>query len=223
VAAKYSARAKLERIIWTPRGLRPRDERQARFLREIEEDPAVHAGAELVADNLENLKLLLLRRWEKEAALAAAPPTAPKEAGAPPRVYIICDPQDEAAIEALEDFFYEHGIEVSLPGFEASEAEVHDIHINNLRDCDAALIYYGAAGMHWVDFNIRDLQKAAGYRDARPIPVGAVYLAPPFNRRKERFRSVSVEVLRQAADGLDRAVLGAFVDAIRGSREGGAA
>ena len=112
-------------------------------------------------------------------------------------MYLICDQQDEAALEPLEDFFYDQGIEVSLPGFEAEESEVQQIHIQNLRDCDAALIYYGAAGMHWVDFKIRDLQKAAGYRDSRPIPVSAVYVAPPFNHRKERFKSVSTEVIRQ--------------------------
>ena len=119
---------------------------------------------ELVADTLENLKVLLRTRWERERAQRSAPAQKPVARGAP-RVYLICDQQDEPALEPLEDFFYEQGIEVSLPGFEAEESEVQQIHIQNLRDCDAALIYYGAAGMHWVDFKIRDLQKAAGYRD----------------------------------------------------------
>src|SRR4029078_8825527 len=110
---------------------------------------------------------------------------------------LICDQQDEAALEPLEDFFYEQGIEVSLPGFEAEESEVQQIHLQTLRDCDAALIYYGAAGMHWVDFKIRDLQKAAGYRDSRPIAVHAVYVAPPLNHRKERFKSVLTDIIRQ--------------------------
>ena len=135
-------------------------------------------------------------------------------AGAP-RVYLICDPQDEAALEMLEDFFYAQGIEVSLPGFEAEESQVQQIHIQNLRDCDAALIYYGAAGMHWVDFKIRDLQKAAGYRDARPIQISAVYVAPPFNHRKDRFKSVSTGVIRQTPAGFAPESLTDFVAAIR--------
>ena len=134
-------------------------------------------------------------------------------------MYLICDQQDEEAVEALEDFFYAQGIEVSLPAFEADEAEVQKIHIQNLRDCDAALIYYGAAGMHWVDFKIRDLQKAAGYRDSIPIPVSAVYLAPPFNRRKERFKSLSTEVIRQTDDTFDPVLLEAFVASILQSKE----
>ena len=134
-------------------------------------------------------------------------------------MYLICDQQDEEAIEALEDFFYAQGIEVSLPAFEADEAEVQKIHIQNLRDCDAALIYYGAAGMHWVDFKIRDLQKAAGYRDSIPIPVSAVYLAPPFNRRKERFKSLSTDVIRQTDDTFDPVLLEAFVASVRQAKE----
>ena len=96
---------------------------------------------------------------------------------------------------------------------------MQQIHIHNLRDCDAALIYYGMAGMHWVDFKIRDLQKAAGYRDSRPISLSAVYVAPPFNHRKERFKSLSTEVFRQTGDTLDTALLEPFVASIRRAKE----
>src|SRR5947199_7321586 len=106
-----------------------------------------------------------------------------------------------------------------MPGFEAEESEVQQIHINNLRDCDAPLIYYGAAGMHWVDFKVRDLQKAAGYRDSRQIPVSSVYVAPPLNHRKDRFKSVSTQVIRQAGEAFDPALLTDLVAAIRQAKE----
>ena len=135
-------------------------------------------------------------------------------------MYLICDRQDEAALEPLEDFFYAEGIEVSLPAFEAEECEVQQIHIQNLRDCDAALIYYGAGGMHWVDFKLRDLQKAAGYRDSQPISVSAVYVAPPVNHRKERFKSLSTEVIRQGDGTFAPDVLRDFVAAVRRAKGG---
>ena len=108
---------------------------------------------------------------------------------------------------------------MSMPGFEAEESEVQQIHIQNLRDCDGALIYYGAAGMHWVDFKNRDLQKAAGYRDSRPIPVSAVYVAPPFNHRKDRFKSVSTQVIRQSNGSFTPGLLADFVAAVRRAKE----
>jgi serine/threonine protein kinase len=218
VAARLCDHSPLKRLIWIPKGLEPRDERQTSFLRQLQSDPQAVTGAELIADTLENLKVLLRTRWEREQAEREKPSQKPGP-GAAPLVYLICDQQDEAALEPLEDFFYEQGIEVCLPGFEAEESEVQQIHIQNLRDCDAALIYYGAAGMHWVDFKIRDLQKAAGYRDSRPIAVRAVYVAPPFNHRKERFKSVSTEVIRQARDSFDPGLLTDLVAAIRQAKE----
>jgi serine/threonine protein kinase len=220
VAARFCENSSLKRLIWIPKGLQPRDERQTSFVRQLQSDPRSVTGAELIADTLENLKVLLRSRWEREQAERDKPPAKPTEGGAP-RVYLICDQEDEAALEPLEDYFYDQGIEVSLPGFEADESEVQQIHIQNLRDCDAVLIYYGAAGMHWVDFKIRDLQKAAGYRDSRPIPVSAVYLAPPFNRRKERFKSVSTEVIKQEGEAFEPELLTAFVAATRKARDEG--
>ncbi len=219
VAARHCDNSSLRRLIWIPKGLRAQDERQAKFIRQLESEPRSVTGAELIADTLENLKVLLRTRWAREQAEREKPPAAATTGNAP-RVYLICDQQDEAAIEPLEDFFYAEGIEISLPGFEAEESEVQQIHIQNLRDCDAALIYYGGAGMHWVDFKIRDLQKAAGYRDSRPISASAVYVAPPFNHRKERFKSLSTEVIRQPGDILDPALLQAFVASVRLSKEG---
>jgi serine/threonine protein kinase len=220
VAARFCESSPLKRLIWIPKGLLPRDERQTSFIRRLQSDPHALTGAELIADTLENLKALLRTRWERERAERDKPARQPATGGAP-RVYLICDRQDEAALEPLEDYFYAQGIEVSLPGFEVEESEVQQIHIQNLRDCDAALIYYGAAGMHWVDFKIRDLQKAAGYRDARPIPVSAVFVAPPLNHRKERFKSVSTKVIRQAEDTLDAGSLTDFVAATRRAKEAG--
>ena len=90
-----------------------------------------------------------------------------------------------------------------------------ELHVQNLRDCDAVLIFYGTSGKHWVDFNIRDLEKAKGYRGGRALAASLVYVAPPFDRRKERFRSVSVEVIRPTSRQLDLDLLKPFVDALR--------
>ena len=218
MAAQFCGSSSLKRLIWIPKGLKPRDERQASFIRQLQSEPRTVTGAELIADTLENLKVLLRSRWRARQIESEKPRPVTASDGAP-RVYLICDQQDEAAVEPLEDFFYARAVEVSLPGFEADESEVQQIHIQNLKDCDAALIYYGAAGMHWVDFKIRDLQKAAGYRDSRPIPKSAVDAAPPFNHRKERFKSVSVDIVRQSGDSFDPAVLESFVKSLRQAKD----
>ncbi len=241
VAQRFSDERGLPRLIWHPSGIEPEGERQRAFFWELKEDAAARRGAELVIDTFENFRSLLRTRWKREAearrareaartraaesearkTASSSPSSEPSSASSPPRVYLICDPEDEQAVEPLEDFFYEQGIEVTFPAFDADESQLQEIHVQNLRDCDAVLIFYGVSGKHWVDFSVRDLQKAMGYRSGRALAASAVYVAPPFDRRKERFRSVSVEVLRPEGAELEAELLSSFVSSLRESSEGG--
>ncbi len=192
LAAGHAARRGLNRLIWIPRGIDVRDPRQERWLEGLRADPAQHEGAEIIEDRFDTFKALLLRRLAEQAEHARSPGRE-----RPPRAYLICDRRDEKAVAEMEDFFFERGVEVSRPPFEASEAEALESHLESLRQCDAAVIYYGAADRRWVESHLRELSKATGYRASGAIPVQFVYLAPPFDRAKQRFKSPSVEVLRQ--------------------------
>jgi serine/threonine protein kinase len=220
LAAQHSAAVGLERLIWMPRQVQARDERQAAFLRELREDPEAHRGAEIIQDTLENLKEILQDRWRKQEQAVEAAAVVPAAAGGIPRVYLICDRQDETAVEAVEDYFFAQGIEVCLPEFEQDEATVSRIHWQNLEDCDGVLIYFGAGGKAWVDIKVRDLLKAVGYRKGRPIELQAVFVAPPFDRRKERFKTLSAETIRQESEAFDPTVLAAFVSRLKKLKAG---
>lgn len=214
LAAEWSRHHGLERLIWIPRGMQPRDRRQADFIQSLRRDPELHHGGEIVTDTLQNFKELIEEKWRPEKALPSPAKKLGEAEEVLPRIYIICDAPDEEAIEPLEDYFFEHGIEVITPAFDADESKTQEIHIQNLKDCDAALVYFGSAGKSWVDIKVRDLIKANGYREARPIAVKAVYLAPPFNHRKERYRSLSAEVIRQEVS-FDPKVLESFLQMIK--------
>ena len=68
------------------------------------------------------------------APKAAAPAKSPSGA---PKLYLICDPKDEAAVEALEDYLFSQGLEVMLPAFDGDDADAAALHQDNLRACDA--------------------------------------------------------------------------------------
>lgn len=192
IAAEHAARRGLARLIWIPRGTQIRDARQERWIETLHTEAARQKETEVIEDRFDGVKALLLRRLAEQAERARNPAREK-----PPRVYLICDRRDEEAIDEIEDFFFERGVEVSRPPFEASDGESPRIHIENLTYCDAALIYYGAADRCWVDSHLRDIAKASGYRDSGPIPVQVLYVAPPFEGGKERFEGLSVEILRQ--------------------------
>jgi serine/threonine protein kinase len=214
LTAEAGSRPDLQRLIWMPGGGESADERQRAFVLRVQEDPALHRRAEIIEGHLNLLKKDLIRRLAppEEKPKAAAPAKAP---GSAPKVYLICDRKDEAAIEPLEDYLFGQGFEVMLPAFDGDDADAAALHQDNLLTCNAVLVYYGAAPKAWVDIKLRELLKATGYGRSAPIAVQAVYIAPPDDRRKERFQSHQAGVIRQAAEFEPTAPLDAYVKQIK--------
>ena len=210
LAAERARVSSLARIIWTPGNLGLPDARQAEFVKRLERDPELQSGAELLGGTVESLKREIFD------ALTAQPPEtlSTSSDSHPPRVYLLCVEEDETAIESVEDALFDRGVEVLLPAFGVPETERQEVHERALSECDGALVFFGAAERHWVDFSLRDLTKAAGYRTQGSIEAAAVYLAPPLDRRKERYRSLFAEVL-QGSEPFAPTVLDGFVDGVR--------
>jgi len=207
----------LQRLIWMPGGNEIADERQRAFVLRVQEDPVLHHAAEVIEGNLNLLKKDLIRRLTPPEEKPKAP-TAPRSNASPggaPKLYLICDPKDEAAVEGLEDYLFAQGLEVMLPAFDGDDSDAAALHQDNLLTCDAVLVYYGAAPKAWVDIKLRELLKATGYGRPAPIGVQAVYVAPPDDRRKERFQSHQAGVIRQPGDFEPSAELDTFVSQIQ--------
>lgn len=197
LADEESRRHGFPRLIWMPAGLEIEDERQATFLRRVEEEDLTEDRVDVVRGPVSLLKEVLARR------LNPAPEPKEDEGRSKPaedgvkRLYLICDRDDETAIESLEDYLFEKGLEVFTPDFEADQETFGQNHRENLTDCDAVLIYYGTGRKSWVDTKSRDVLKATGYGRQGPIEHQAVFVAPPEDHRKKRYRTHSADVLRQ--------------------------
>jgi serine/threonine protein kinase len=213
LTAEHARGNGLQRLIWTPGGDSP-DERQRAFVQRVQEDPALHIRAEVIEGNLNLLKKDLIRRLAPPEEKPKEP-SPPKSNGTAPKLYLICDPKDEAAIEGLEDYLFAQRLEVCLPAFDGDDADAAALHQDNLLTCDAVLIYYGTAPKAWVDIKLRELLKATGYGRPAPIAVQSVYIAPPDDRRKERFQSHQAGVIRQPGDFEPNAELDAFVTQVK--------
>ncbi|HEY2252917.1 MAG TPA: protein kinase [Planctomycetaceae bacterium] len=203
----------LQRLIWLSGGGQIADERQRAFVRSVQEDPALHHRAEIIEGNLNLLKKDLIRRL-------SPPEEKPKAsrsvaAGGAPNLYLICDPKDEPLVEPLEDYLFDQGLQVSLPAFDGNDADAAALHQDNLRTCDAVLVFYGTAPKAWVDIKLRELLKAAGYGREKPIAAQAVYIVPPDDHRKERYRSLQAGVIRQVSQFAPCAELDAFIGLVK--------
>lgn len=198
LAAEHSKQTDLRRVIWIPSDVASTDPRQTKLFEALKTDPEHHRNAEIIINTFQMLKPIVLERLAPiEKALLAGPTL---DSSTPRRIYLICDPQDEDAIEPLEDYFYEQGFDLILPDFEADEAQAAQSHRDNLQDCDGVIIFYGAARSAWVDVKLRSVLKVSGYGREANLVFNAVYVAPPFDRRKERYRTHSAEIIRQSAE-----------------------
>ena len=204
----------VQRLVWMPGDGTLADERQQTFLARVQEDPVLHDRAEIIEGNLNILKKDLIRRLAPPEEKPKDPAPAAASSGAR-KLYLICDAKDEANLESLEDYLFDQGLEVCLPAFDGEDADAAELHQDNLLTCDAVLVYYGAAPKAWVDIKLRELLKVAGYGREKPIEVQGVYIAPPDDRRKERYRSHQATVIRQTGEFEPTAELDALISQVK--------
>lgn len=229
LAATHSQRnADFSRLIWLPTGLQTTDERQQAFLTELQNDPALQVGDDLLQTDLEELKTAIQDKLQpkKPEQKPKLDPTADAasdaEPSGPTRIYLIYDQRDEDAIQALDDYLYDQEFEVLRPLFEGDEAEVSQEHQANLCDCDAIFFYYGHANEAWLRAKLRDLRKAPGYGRTAPFLATAVYVAGPATPQKERYRTREVDTVIKNFEDFSPDSLVPFLSSIA-DRQGGQA
>jgi len=88
-------------------------------------------------------------------------------------------------------------------------------HRKNLKQCDAALIYFGSADEPWVRKNLEDLEKAYGYGREADWTASAVYVASPKSDQKEDFLTHMVPYVVRNFDSFNPNDLQDFVQAVR--------
>lgn len=200
VAASFSAVNNVPRFIWIPEGCEPADERQVNFIEQLNSGKAGITGADLVEGSLEDFKSIVIDKLDTmQKEKTREEPAADMVTGTK-IVYLICDLLDLEEIRPLEDFLFDRGYEVVIPIFEGDESEIREDHIENLKTCQAAIIFFCNANELWLRSKMRDFMKINGYGRAKPLALKAVYVAPPDSMAKQRFRTLDAEVIH-ALDG----------------------
>ena len=212
LAEAESAKRGLERLIWLPSGLEAGEDKQSEFIERLRVNPATYEKTDFVEGTFEIFKGLVIDHFTEERSKIDVAAPSDADAG-PPTVYLMAPPDDEDKIEAIEDYLFDQGLEVVIPLFSGTEAEVSEAHMENLRICDGVLIYFGSATRQWVNMKLNNLIKASGQGRSTPITATAILVAPPESRHKERFRSHLAEIV-QVPDN-DFSPLGKFIEKIK--------
>jgi hypothetical protein len=202
------------RLLWIPPGVQVEDERQQKVIERLRMDPRLHPGTDLLETFLEDLRTVIQDRLARVPEPAPAPAVPVASGGVAPQLYLIYDQRDADVASPWADFLFDQKFEVMRPVFEGDEAEIREYHEENLRVCDAALIFFGFGNECWLRRKLRELQKSAGYGRTKPMPAVAISLVPPKTPEKERFRTHEAMVIPQF-DGFSADPLHQFISRLK--------
>ncbi len=212
LSAVETAKRGIERLVWLPNELEVTEEKQTDFVDRLRVDPATYQKTDFVEGTFEIFKGLVIDHFIEKKSRVDNP--MQDDSGEGPRVvYLMAPPDDEDKIEAIEDYLFDQGLEVVIPVFTGTEAEVSEAHMENLRICDSVLIYFGSATRQWVNMKLNNMIKASGQGRTQPIREKVILIAPPDSRHKERYRSHLAEII-QIPDG-DLGPLDSFINKVK--------
>jgi len=220
LAAQHCAsHADFLRLLWMPPGLMTpslevSDERQKQFITDVQN--RIGCGAELLQTTIEDLKTRIVEKLTPpvaKAAAAAAPRTGRSKLK---QVYLICENRDRTLVRPLKEYLFKQNIEV-ITWTDGEGRELMEYHQKNLRECDAALVYFGNGDEPWVRKNLEDLEKAYGYGREEDWSVSAVYVGAPQSEQKEDFLTHLVPYVIRNYQSFDPNDLRDFVAAVHAS------
>jgi hypothetical protein len=205
LAMAHSDNPQFKRLIWLPSDLNPKEDRQRAFIEYLSNSPVALNNAELLREKLEDLKTVI----QSQLASLQTKPAQEKTDAGHTYIYLICEQRDFEAIQPLYQHLYESGSEVMLPA--AGENAIEE-NQQNLRDCDALLIYFGHGSERWLRTQFSEISKVVDR--AKPMLAKAVYVASPRSQPKELFMTREAIVIKNFGD-FHPDSLAAFLQKIR--------
>lgn len=186
------------RLIWVSPDLKNVTERQKIFIEDLKSDAAALEEAEVLQISLQELKTIIREelvtggRFKSKREIKGFEQTEEEESK---MIYLIADKRDIKSIDQLQDYLKRKGFNVVSPSYEGDLVDLRYIHQENLRRCDASIIYYGDATAEWINTKLQDLLKAPGFGRDKPMEAKAVYFNGKKNVDLEHFKRNNAMIL----------------------------
>ncbi|MFN0050007.1 MAG: hypothetical protein ACKVOU_12870 [Cytophagales bacterium] len=164
IISSGSANSRFSRLIWISPDAKLDNDKQKMFIDNLRRDLEANEGAEILQSPIEDFKMVVLgelldlniEKLKRETILSGQINQDKKN------IYLIFDNVDRIEAQKIADFLNYKGYQTILPSFEGELLELREIHLNNLKQCDAALIYIDKVNDLWVQMKFLDLLKAPG-------------------------------------------------------------
>lgn len=229
LAAERSATHGLARLIWLPDEIQSVHVAHQAFITALRTDAALQRGADLLSAGIDSFVQALHATLDRLTRPAPPPPPPPppqrvdatidetSAAAAATRadgalsLFLLCTAADRKPSLPLRRWLRDQGVDVSLPAFEGSAAEVRASNRQLLSGCDAALVYYASGDEAWKRSVDSDIRKQRGLAE-RELPLGlATYLDAPSSSDKDDLLEMQAPNLLDGRKGLDADVIAGLV------------
>ncbi|WP_462249981.1 DUF4062 domain-containing protein [Ekhidna sp.] len=197
--AKDGEKELFSRLIWVSPDLKNVTERQKIFIEDLKSDAAALEEAEVLQISLQELKTIIREelvtggRFNVRKNIKGLDETAKDDKTK--MIYLIADKRDVSEIDDIQKYLKEKGFNVVSPSYEGDLVDLRYIHQENLRRCDASIIYFGKATEDWIKTKLQDLLKAPGFGREKPITAKAVYFMGQKDVDMEHYKKNNAMVL----------------------------
>jgi len=161
------------RVIWVAPHLKSISVKQRLFIENLKKDSESMNRADLLETTIEELKAFVINKISDEIDQHERLTGSKKEGKI---IYLIHDQSEAKKIKKIENFLLTNGYEVIATDFTGNPDEIRTRHNDNLRRCDATLIYYGKENEEWIRSKQKDLLKSLGLGRDKPISPQAILI-----------------------------------------------
>ena len=168
------------RLIWISQSKKNITERQKIFIENIKTGAALYEETEVLEVDMEEMKSIVIEEIETggrfyNANREISGYKEPLKTDSSKIIYLILDKEDCEEGQLIAKALKRKGLQVVQPIFEGELVDVRYIHQENLKRCDAAIIYFGNTSESWIKTKLQDLMKSPGFGREKKMTAKAVY------------------------------------------------
>jgi hypothetical protein len=163
---------RFSRIIWLSENRENLTVKQKLFIDNLKKDLGNIQYAEILECPIETLKGFVVTKIREHQIKTETGFLSDSERQK--SIYLICDKTERDQCTPISEFLEEKGFEVKFSNFDGELLQIRDKHIQNLKECDGTLIYYGKNNENWVKSKLFDSVKALGLgriKDKNPTAI----------------------------------------------------
>jgi len=155
------------RVIWISPNMKNVSVKQRLFIENLKKDSESLHDSDLLETTIEELKAFVINK------IGEATAKHDKFYGdgevEKKLIYLIYEKNDAVKCKKIEKYLEKNGYDVISSDFEGNPDDVRARHNENLKRCDATLIYYGHENEGWIKSKQKELLKSLGLGREKPI------------------------------------------------------